>query len=112
MDCALVSAATAPSPSLLAINWSTYALICTTPRLTNTGAKLRNTSRTLAAAVSRLNRSLRVSASTTGNCTKNCKRAADHRAPGQIDRQSMVRSLPRKTTMVAIIATFQITGAV
>ena len=42
MDCALVSPATAPSPSLLASNWSTYPLICTTPRLTNTGAKLRN----------------------------------------------------------------------
>ena len=41
--------------------------------LTNTGAKLRKTSRTLAAAVSRLSRSLPVSASTTGNCTKNCK---------------------------------------
>ncbi len=72
MDCALVSPATAPSPSLLASNWSTYPLICTTPRLKNTGTKLRTTSRTCAARVSRRTRTCRASRSTTGNCTPNC----------------------------------------
>ena len=48
--------ATAPVGSQLAISVSMYALTCTTPRLTNTGMKLRTTVRTWSDAVSSANR--------------------------------------------------------
>ena len=44
--CAYASAATAPVGSQLASNASMNALICTTPRLKNTGKKFRTTIRT------------------------------------------------------------------
>ena len=111
IDCALVNPATAPSPSLLASNWSTYPLICTTPRLTNTGAKLRITSRTCPARVSRRNRSFRVSRSTIGNCTPNCN-PLPITEPHASLTASAPWSIPPYIASVAIMAAFQITGAV
>jgi len=67
-----VRADKAPVGRKLAISASTYALICTTPRLTTTGVKLRNTSRTSPPGAVIRGRSPRASASTVGSCTATC----------------------------------------
>jgi hypothetical protein len=111
MDCELVSAVTAPTPTRLAITWSTYPLICTTPRLTKTGTKFRSTSRTCAPRVSSRSRSLRASRSTTGNCTPNCN-ALPITEPHARSTAKAPGSAPPNAARVAIMAAFQITGAV
>src|SRR5262249_45573205 len=69
---ALAKPVTAPVGNRVASMVSMYALICTTPRLTNTGAKLRMTSRTGAKAEPKPHRKCGATLKTTGTWIANC----------------------------------------
>ena len=92
-----------------------YALTCTTPRLTNAGPKFRITDRT--PGVSSKGESARAACpntpSTAGSCTTNWSAlpATDPAARITASRSSGRPAGP-KSSSVAIIAAFQITGAV
>ena len=118
-SCAFISPATAPVGSRLASRVSTYALICTTPRLKNTGTKLRTTSRTCVRDVRRAQRRALRShdagrrAQHRRQLHDKLQRAANDRspAPESPPGEAAACRLP-KMTSVAIIAAFHITGAV
>ena len=89
-----------------------YALICTTPRLMNTGTKFRDDrAHVLASAMSSAKRRSGATRSTTGICTANCSAlpTTEPQASSTASRGSVVA--PPNTTSVAIIAAFHMTGA-
>ena len=104
--------ATAPSGSRLAIIASMNPLICTTPRPTNTGRKLRTTVRTPADDVS--SEGLRPGArrSTVGSCTANCSRDPSTEAHAKASAKAAASREGPSATMAAIITALHSTGAV
>src|SRR6186997_645924 len=108
MSCALEIAVTAPVGSRLAITVSTYPLICTTPRLKNTGTKLRKTSPTWVDEVSQ-RQPASARRRTLGIWTASCNAlpATDPQASSTASRGGADEA-PNQTS-VAIIAAFHIT---
>ena len=104
------SPVSAPVGRKLASTASTYALTCTTPRLTNTGTKFRDTIRTCSDVRSHTNRRSGATRNTIGTCTANCS-ALPTTEPQASISASRGSSRAPKATRVAIIAAFHITGA-
>ncbi len=109
--CAYPRAETAPVGRKLASTESTYALICTTPRLTNTGRKFRVTVFTCSVRSVSFPLSGRRNPITVGNCTANCRPLpmTDAIARTIANRGSV--TCPPFQSKAVIWATFQITGA-
>src|SRR6266699_3034798 len=109
---ALANPVTAPVGNSVASIVSMYALICTAPRLTHTGAKLCMTSRTGAKAAPTLHRKCGATLKTTGTCTAHCN-ALPTTDPHASMTARLARSLrPPNHHRLVIIAAFHTIGAV
>src|SRR3569833_294567 len=88
-----------------------YALTCTTPRLTNTGAKLRATDRVFGDSSARPNRRCFATDRVLGTWTRNCIAAPITDAHASVEARSVDDCFGPHMSRAPIIATFQSTGA-
>src|ERR1035437_2288271 len=108
--CAYPSTGTAPPMMNDASHWSTYALICTTPRPKNTGTKFLITERPFAARMSSDARILRSSLTSVGSCTESCRIAPATDASATSSTRFACTTLGPKKRSAAIIMRFHATG--
>ena len=111
-SCAFNRPATAPVGSRLASRVSMYALTCTAPRLMNTGPKLRTTVRTSCDATSSANRTSGATRNTGGSWMAIIAALPTTDPQPRVTARRGSESRGPKNSSVAIIATFQMTGAV
>ena len=109
--CAYARADTAPVGKKLASNESTYALICTTPRLTNTGKKFRITVCTCSVRSVSFSLSGRKKAHHRWQLHRKLQAAADDGSNGDTIAKRDSPTCPPFQSNAVIMATFQITGA-
>src|SRR5580693_4302233 len=93
------------------MNWSTYALSCTTPRVTNTGPKFLATVRTSGDWILGYNGTRCVSRSTAGSCTANITVLATTEPHAYVTASCSTLCRPPNASSVAISTAFHATGA-